>query len=221
MVGCARPIELCLVWVMASDRQQHWQNVYRQKDAQRVSWYRPHLEVSLDLMRQAGMDPGSRVIDVGAGASTLIDDLLALGLRSIVALDVSEESLAVTRARLAGQAESVQWLVADVTSVVLPPSSIDLWHDRAALHFLTEVQDVGKYVEVATKAIVTGGHAVIGGFALDGPVTCSGLPVARRDPQDIAALFAERFVLVDSRQEIHRTPSGSEQSFAYALLRRL
>ena len=186
-----------------------------------MSWYRPHLDVSLGLMRQAGVGPASRVIDVGAGASTLLDDLLALGVRNITALDVSEESLAVTRARLAGQAESVQWLVGDVTSVVLPPSSIDLWHDRAVLHFLTEARDIDKYVEVATNAIATGGHAVIAGFALDGPVTCSGLPVARRDPQGIAALFAERFALVDSRREIHRTPAGGEQSFAYALLRRL
>lgn len=203
---------------MASDRQSHWQSVYRQKAAEQVSWYRPHLDISLRLMQQAGLNPASRVIDVGAGASTLIDDLLTLGVKDIVALDLSEASLAVARDRLAGRTDAVRWMVADVTTVVLPPASIDIWHDRAALHFLTEARDVGRYVEVATNAIATDGYAVIGGFAADGPAMCSGLPVVRRDSKDIAALFAGRFALVDGQREIHRTPWGSEQSFAYALL---
>ena len=205
---------------MTTDRRSYWQGIYQQKDAQRVSWYRPHLGVSIQLMQRAGLNPGSRVIDVGAGASTLIDDLLALGVKSVTALDLSEEPLAVARARLGSTAESVRWMVADVTTAILPPSSIDIWHDRAALHFLTDAEDVGKYVDVASNAIAPGGYAVIGGFALDGPTSCSGLPVARREPPDIAALFAERFVLVDSVRETHRTPSGNEQSFAYASLRK-
>ena len=206
---------------MTTDRQRYWKDVYRQNDVQRVSWYRPHLDVSLRLMQRAGLDPKSRVIDVGAGASTLIDDLLALGVKSITALDLSEESLAVARARLAANAESVQWIVADVTAVKLPPSSIDIWHDRAALHFLIDAQDVSQYVEVASNAIASGGFALIGGFALDGPAICSGLPVARREPQDIAALFAQRFVLEDSVRETHHTPSGNQQSFAYTVLRKV
>jgi SAM-dependent methyltransferase len=212
---------LCWMIAMATDRQSYWKSVYRKKDAQRVSWYRPHLDVSLRLMQQAGLGQSSRVIDVGAGASTLIDDLLALGIESITALDLSEESLAVARARLASSAGSVQWIVADVTTVKLVPSSIDIWHDRAALHFLMGAHDVSRYVEVASSAIASGGYAVIGGFALDGPTSCSGLPVARRGSQDIAALFAPRFVLADSVRETHRTPSGNEQSFAYTLLRKI
>lgn len=203
---------------MATDRGSYWQGVYQQKDAQRVSWYRPHLEVSIRLMQRAGLNPGSRVIDVGAGASTLVDDLLALGVKNVTALDVSEESLAVTRARLGSGAECVRWMVADVTTAMLPASSIDIWHDRAALHFLTDAGDVSRYVEVASNAVAPGGYAVIGGFASDGPTSCSGLPVARRDPQDIGALFGESFVLVDGLRETHRTPTGNGQSFAYALL---
>jgi len=208
------------VMAMPTERQDYWQRIYKRKDAESVSWYRPHLEVSLQLMQQAGLNSSSRVIDVGAGASTLVDDLLALGVRHITALDLSQASLAVARKRLGAEAESVQWIVADVTTVSLPPSSIDIWHDRATLHFLTEPHDIGRYVDVATSTVVSGGYAVIAGFAPDGPETCSGLRVARRDPQDMAAMFAGRFVLTESRRETHRTPSGSEQSFAYALLRK-
>jgi SAM-dependent methyltransferase len=206
---------------MATDLQSYWENVYRQKDVQQVSWYRPHLGVSLRLMQQAGLNPSSRVIDVGAGASTLIDDLLAIGVRNVIALDLSQASLDLARERLATAANCVQWMVADVTTVQLPSSSIDIWHDRAALHFLTQAQDVSRYVEVATNAIAPGGYAVIGGFAPDGPTKCSGLPVERRDPQDIAALFAGTFMLMDSHREVHHTPAGSQQPFAYALLQKL
>lgn len=206
---------------MGTDRQNYWKSIYLQKDTQRVSWYRPHLDVSLRLMHQAGLNPTSRVIDVGAGASTLVDDLLMLGVKNITALDLSDESLSVTRTRLASSGNSVQWLVADVTTVRLPRASIDIWHDRAALHFLTDARDANQYVDVADNAITPGGHAVIGGFALDGPASCSGLQVARRDPRDIAEVFAERFVLIDSARETHDTPSGSKQSFAYALLRKV
>ncbi|WP_129646993.1 class I SAM-dependent methyltransferase [Peristeroidobacter agariperforans] len=203
-----------------SDRQSHWERAYHQKAAQAVSWYRPHLDVSLQLMGRAGLDSRSRVIDVGAGASTLIDDLLALGVRSIIALDLSAQSLAATRERLAARGDCVQWMVADATSAMLPVSSIDIWHDRATLHFLTDPNDVRRYVDVATNAVAPGGYAIVGSFAADGPTQCSGFPVTRRDPEEIAALFASHFVLTESRREIHRTPSGNEQSFAYALLQR-
>jgi hypothetical protein len=206
---------------MTHDRTSHWQSVYRTKQPTEVSWFKPHLETSMDLMKRAGLNERSRVLDVGAGASTLVDDLLQIGVRSITALDLSEASLSVARERLAEKASHVQWLVGDVTDVPLPEGGFHLWHDRAALHFLVEPAAAASYVRQAKHAIVDGGYAVIGCFAADGPEKCSGLPVARRDPQDIAALFGPSFALVDSRRETHATPSGGAQLFAYALLRKL
>lgn len=205
---------------MTSDRQDYWERVYRQKDSRKVSWYRPHLDVSLDLMRRAGLNSSSRIIDVGAGSSTLVDDLLDLGVTNIIALDLSGASLDIARQRLGDRGLSVRWMVSDVVGLDLPEGSIDIWHDRAALHFLTEDSCIHAYARAATKAVVPGGFAVIGGFASEGPTQCSGLPVARRDAADIARVLTPQFTLIDERRELHETPGGSPQAFAYALLRR-
>ena len=202
------------------DRRTHWQNVYRTKRADSVSWYRPHLEMSLDLLTGAGMSANSRVIDIGGGASTLVDDLLDRGVRHVSVLDVSAEALASAQERLAERADFVTWYAGDLLDVALPPSEFDFWHDRAVLHFLTREADVSRYAQIAATAVAIGGHAVIAGFAPDGPERCSGLPVVRRSPEDIAAIFSPAFALVQTRAERHRTPAGAEQSFAYALMRR-
>jgi uncharacterized UPF0146 family protein len=207
--------------VMNEDRARHWESIYRSKQPNEVSWFKPHLQVSLELLAQAGLSARSRVIDVGAGASTLVDDLVALGVTDLTALDVSSAALAAVRERLGSKAQGVRWIVGDITTVELPASSIDLWHDRAALHFLIEPEAVRTYVGIALQTIVPGGHAVIGGFAADGPERCSGLPVVRRNPEQIAELFGSRAVMVDARHEVHLTPSGVMQRFAYALLRKL
>ncbi len=203
-----------------ADRRNHWQRVYATKSAQAVSWYRPHLEVSLELLAAAGLSPGSRVIDIGAGASTLVDDLLERGVRDITVLDVSEQALAIAQERLGARARLVHWLAGDVLQAALPPGGFDFWHDRAVLHFLTDPADARRYVQRVEASLPAGAHAVIASFAPDGPERCSGLPVARRSAEDIAELFAPAWVLVQSRAERHRTPAGAEQSFAYALLRK-
>ncbi len=202
------------------DRRTHWQNVYQTKRVDAVSWYQPHLNVSLQLLAEAGLSARSRVIDVGAGASTLVDDLLDQGVRDVSVVDVSVEALALARGRLGERAHLVTWYAADVLELALPCGSFDFWHDRAVLHFLTDPEDAARYVHIAANALAAGGHAVIAGFAPDGPNRCSGLPVAQRSARDIAALFASAFTLVRERTERHRTPGGSNQSFAYALLRR-
>jgi SAM-dependent methyltransferase len=202
------------------DRQAHWQQVYQTKASDAVSWYRPHLEVSLQLLEEAGMSAESRLIDVGGGASTLVDDLLARGLRDITVLDVSEQALALARQRLGDRQALVTWLAADALSVMLPEQAYDLWHDRAVFHFLTDPADAARYAAQAARAVRAGGHALIGGFAPDGPERCSGLPVARRSAEDIAAILAPSFRLLAQRAETHVTPGGSEQKFAYALLQR-
>jgi SAM-dependent methyltransferase len=202
------------------NRKEHWQKVYQTRAADAVSWYRPRLGVSLELLELAGLSAASRLIDVGGGASTLVDDLVARGLKGVTVLDVSEAALAVARQRLGERARDVQWLVTDLLQAELPEGGFDLWHDRAVLHFLTEASDASRYAAVAARAVRIGGHAVIGGFAPDGPEKCSGLPVARRSAEDIAAILAPAFHLLATRAERHVTPAGAEQSFAYALLRR-
>ena len=194
--------------------------VYTRKAAGAVSWYRAHLEVSLALLERAGLSPQSRVIDVGGGASTLVDDLLQRGVGHITVLDLSAASLAVAKARLGEQAARVAWLPGDITRVPLSAGAYSHWHDRAAMHFLTDAADVRAYAAQAARAVESGGHALIAGFAPDGPERCSGLSVARRSAQEIAAAMAPHFVLVESRREDHRTPGGAEQAFVYVLLRR-
>jgi ubiquinone/menaquinone biosynthesis C-methylase UbiE len=205
---------------VTSDTRAHWEQLYTSKAADEVSWYRPHLEVSFELLVKAGLGPRSRVIDVGGGASTLVDDLLDFGVRANTVVDLSSAALEVARKRLGQRAEQVTWIAADVTTLQVPDGSFDLWHDRAALHFLIAPEAAQAYVRVATRAITPGGHAVISSFAADGPERCSGLLVARRDPGDLAALFGDAFTLVESRREVHSTPAGNPQRFAYVLLRK-
>jgi 2-polyprenyl-3-methyl-5-hydroxy-6-metoxy-1,4-benzoquinol methylase len=201
-------------------RGAHWQRVYQTRLPDEVSWYRPRLDASLELLELTGLSAESRLIDVGGGASTLVDDLLARGLENITVLDVSAEALAVSRRRLAASAVHVAWLTSDVLEVELPAGAFDVWHDRAVSHFLTDASDLARYAQQAAAAVRHAGHAVIGGFAPDGPERCSGLPVARRSAQDLATMRGPAFELVDERRERHLTPGGAVQSFAYALLRR-
>lgn len=199
--------------------QQHWDEVYSQKGTDSVSWFRPRLDVSLNLITEVSSPDASRVIDIGAGASTLIDDLLALGYRKPAALDVSEAALAHSRRRLGSLAESVEWITADVTQPI-DLGHFDVWHDRAVFHFLVDPADRAKYVDLASRTVPVGGHAVLATFAIDGPDKCSGLPTERYSPESLAAAFAPAFVLVKELQETHVTPWGKEQAFTYALLRR-
>ena len=199
----------------------HWNAVYRARAADAVSWFRPHLDVSLRLLQAYGMDATSSFIDVGAGASTLVDDLLERGVGKVVLLDISAEAIESVRLRLGAKARLVEWIVGDVTCVSLPAAAFDFWHDRAVLHFLTTSAAIDAYARAATRALRPGGVAIIGGFAPDGPARCSGLGVARRSATDIARCMGLLFALQEERAEMHTTPGGAEQSFVYAVLRRL
>lgn len=205
----------------APPRQTHWDAVYRNRDVHEVSWFRPHLQVSLRLLQRAGLSPDSRLIDIGGGASTLVDDLLDLGVKQVTVLDLSAAALAAARQRLGDRAGRVHWQVADLCDTDLPTAGFDLWHDRAVLHFLVDEGDVRRYAAQAARAVSPGGHAVIGGFAPSGPERCSGLPVARRSAADIAQILAPHFRLIEEQAERHTTPGGVSQPFVYALLQRV
>lgn len=202
------------------DNAALWNDVYRTKAPDSVSWFRDHLETSLALLERAGMTASSRVIDVGGGASTLVDDLLTRGCKKITVVDLSPAALAISKARLGERHHFVDWIAGDLLRVPLPSSGFDLWHDRAVLHFLTDPADAVLYADRAADAVTPGGFVVIGGFAPDGPLKCSGQPVARRSAPEIASLFSPAFELVDVVLENHETPSGSSQEFLYSLLKR-
>jgi SAM-dependent methyltransferase len=195
--------------------QAHWETVYGTKAPEELSWFRPHLETSLSFIERAAPDRTSRIIDVGGGESTLVDDLLAHGYRNLTNLDISRTAIDVTRARLGVLADSVEWLVADITTTDLPANAYDVWHDRAVFHFLTDAAERRAYVERVSKSVKRGGHAIVGTFGPDGPTKCSGLDVRRYDAESLHGEFGKNFRLIDSLKELHQTPFGTIQQFLY------
>ena len=193
---------------------QHWDDVFRTKDTHEVSWYQETPDTSLALIADT---PGS-VIDVGAGSSTLVDELLADGRNDLTVLDISEAALELTRHRLAHRADLVSFEVADITTWA-PQRTYEVWHDRAVFHFLTDPADQSRYVDLVTRAISPGGALVLGTFAEDGPTHCSGLPTARYSAESLAELFSAGFELEEQTRETHPTPAGTEQPFTWVKLR--
>ena len=201
------------------DAKKHWENVYTIKAPDAVSWYRSHLETSLALIERSAPDHSASIIDVGGGESTLVDDLLTRGSKSITVLDVSETAINVTKKRLGRAAEQVHWLVADITEASLEQSSYDVWHDRAVFHFLTSIEQRAAYVRNVAKAIKTGGHVIVSTFGPEGPTKCSGLEVLRYDAESLHGEFGPRFRVVESSEELHHTPFGTTQQFLYCYCR--
>jgi cyclopropane fatty-acyl-phospholipid synthase-like methyltransferase len=202
------------------DRQAHWQNVYKEKGENQVSWFQERPTISLELIEAAGAKPNSAIIDIGGGASRLVDALIDKDYRDLTVLDLSASAVSIAKMRLGQSAALVKWIVADVTQWE-PPGRYDLWHDRAAFHFLTEVSDRTAYIERLKNALPVGGHAIIGTFALDGPERCSGLPVVRYDAAQLALMLTPLFTLVDMRRHEHKTPWGSLQQFQFGVFRRV
>ena len=203
------------------DAKNHWENVYSQKKPDEVSWYKPHLDLSLDMLAHAGLKPSSHIIDVGAGASTLVDDLIKLGVKAVTVFDVSGEALAVSKARLGNQASEVEWNEADITQAKLRKEYYDIWHDRAVFHFLTDAQDRRRYVTTMTNALKPEGQLVIATFSLKGPARCSGLDVVRYSPETLQVELGNGFHLVESLEEEHGTPFNTVQQFTYCRFQRV
>ncbi len=202
------------------DRKSHWSGVYQAKAVTDVSWHQEHPELSVELIRSAQAERSARIIDVGAGASTLVDHLLADGYSDITLLDLSAEALNAVRERLGELSSPITFLTGDVTDIALPEHAFDIWHDRAVFHFLTDPVLRQKYVETARRAVKPGGHVIVATFALDGPTQCSGLTVDRYDAASLHSAFGDGFELLDSTYETHRTPWGSEQKFVYCYCRK-
>lgn len=202
-----------------AEEPNRWEDVYQSKEEGETSWFEDRPQVSLDPIAATGVGKDAAFVDVGAGSSRLVDCLLEQGFRGITVLDLSDTALAKARSRLPQDAP-VEWVVANVLHWQ-PSGRFDVWHDRAAFHFLTEASDQDAYLRVMDRALIPGGHAIIGTFALDGPAQCSGLPVARYD----AALLSERlgggYRLVRSLNHEHRTPWGSVQRFHFGLFRKV
>lgn len=199
--------------------KQHWEQVYTAKAPDAVSWYAPHLVESLDYIRRTGLPPTAAVVDVGGGEATLVDDLLEAGWTDVTVLDISAQALEVCRRRLGERAARVRWIVADVLEHAFEPHAVDIWHDRAVFHFLTDAAQRRAYVDQVLRALKPGGYAIVGTFGPEGPAQCSGLPVARYDAEALHGQFGAAFRRVDSGTSVHTTPWGANQQFVYCLCR--
>lgn len=197
----------------------HWEDVYQSKAVDEVSWYKPHLDVSLSLIEDAAADRGSAIIDVGGGEATLVDDLVTRGHGDVTVLDISQAAIEVAKARMGSAAASVHWITGDITEVELEPARYDIWHDRAVFHFLTQADDRAAYVRQVARAVKLGGHVIVATFGPDGPEKCSGLDVVRYDAGSLHGEFGPKFRLLDSVTERHETPWGTPQQFMYCLCR--
>jgi SAM-dependent methyltransferase len=199
--------------------QAHWEHIYETKSGNDLSWFQERPSISLELIRATGAKPSATIIDIGGGESRLVDALLDEGFDALTVLDISQKALAASKARLGARSAKVEWIATDVTAWE-PTKPYDLWHDRAAFHFLTEAADRRAYSERAARAVRPGGHVIIGTFAPDGPQKCSGLPVLRHDAASIGAVLGDKFTLVESRRHDHVTPAGATQKFQFSVFRR-
>ncbi len=201
------------------DVKTHWEKIYATKTPDQVSWYRPHLDTSLALIKRCVSDRSASIIDVGGGESTLVDDLLDDGFQNITVLDVSQAAIDVNKTRLGEKKTRVHWIVADITSVELTPKVYDVWHDRAVFHFLTGQEQRAAYVRQVARSVKHGGHVIVSTFGPEGPTKCSGLDVVRYDADSLHDQFGARFCLIESSKEIHQTPFGTAQQFLYCYCR--
>ncbi|MEP6567653.1 MAG: class I SAM-dependent methyltransferase [Mesorhizobium sp.] len=203
----------------SESRQAHWEDVYTRKGEKEVSWFEENPAPSLELIAAVAPTNDLAIIDIGGGASRLVDSLIEKGFRDITVLDLSFAALEAAKTRLGERAEQAHWLVADATSWE-PSETYDIWHDRAAFHFLTEEQDRVAYVARLRRGLKAGGHAIIATFGPDGPERCN-LRVERYDATSLGQTLGPGFELVDTRQHTHVTPWGSTQSFQFSIFRRV
>ena len=202
------------------DRQEHWEKVYSGRAATALSWYRPHLEVSLALIERLAESKRVAILDIGGGASTLVEDLLGAGFEDVSLLDIAEGALEAARHRMKEAAKRVRWIAADFLTAALEPERYDICHDRAVFHFLLTEEDRAAYFEQAARILRPHGSLILATFALEGPERCSGLEVSRYDEAALKPVLGDRFEIVESRRDSHHTPAGKVQEMLYFVLRR-
>jgi SAM-dependent methyltransferase len=200
-------------------RREHWEQVYSSKPPDRLGWYKPRLQTSLNWITDLSLAAAAPIIDVGGGASTLVDDLLERGYAAITVLDLAAPALDLIKARLGEKSATVTWLCGDITEIELSENAYELWHDRAVFHFLTEADDRERYRNNLCKALRPGGHLIIGAFAPEAPPRCSGLPVQRYDLDLLRETLGDAFELRRQQKEMHVTPGGVEQMYLYCEFR--
>jgi SAM-dependent methyltransferase len=201
-------------------RRGHWEGIYGKKKVDEVSWFQPRPSTSLDLVWRTGLGTRASIVDVGGGASRLVDLLLSEGFSSVAVLDIAEAALQRSKERLGALAAQVTWITADVT-LWMPERRFDVWHDRACFHFLGDERDRRHYRKALDAALAPGGQAIIGTFALDGPERCSNLPVVRYDAPSLLRELGPGYRLAETLNEDHRTPSGGVQRFQFCRFVRL
>jgi len=200
--------------------REHWEKAYLTNPPEKLGWYKPHLETSLKWIMELNLGEDANIIDVGSGVSTLVDDLLNNGYRSITVVDLSKKALELAKERLGEKAVQVTWLNEDILSFPLPACHYELWHDRAVFHFLTTPEQRQQYQNNLLKALEPGGHLIIATFAPEAPSKCSGLPVERYSVDKLESMLGSEFELKRHDQELHVTPGGVEQMYLYCHFQR-
>ncbi|MDE3270847.1 class I SAM-dependent methyltransferase [Pseudoalteromonas sp. G4] len=196
-------------------KKSHWETVYTTKASNAVSWFQPHAVTSLKLLNRLNCEKSAAIIDVGGGASTLVDDLLLNGHTNVSVLDLSGAALETSKKRIGENSANVKWIEADITEVTLPKQQFDVWHDRAVFHFLTTPEERSAYMKNVMHAVRPHGHIIIATFAEDGPEKCSGLPIVRYSAESLHGEFGEHFELKEQLLETHKTPLGTTQQFVF------
>lgn len=201
------------------DRKTHWENIYDTKKLTEVSWYQPMPEVSLNYLAESGLEKKARIIDIGGGDSYLVDFLLSEGFSNITVLDISEKALERAKERLGDKASNVEWIVADVANFKLK-NQFDIWHDRAAFHFLTDQKDISNYLNILERSVNPGGYVILGTFSEKGPAKCSGIEIKQYSIEDMSKLLSPAFELAGCANHDHTTPTGNVQNFTFCRWRK-
>lgn len=199
---------------MTVNFKSHWENVYQSKNENEFSWYQEVPSKSLDLINSLNLRKDSKIIDVGAGESRLVDNLLSLGFKNVTVLDISSKSIEKTKQRLGKKSKLVNWVVSDIVDFI-PDKSFDLWHDRAAFHFLTDKISIKKYVDLVNNSVNSQGNLIVSTFSTNGPLKCSGLQISQYNKNSISELFKEEFKLSYSETSVHQTPFNTNQEFIF------
>lgn len=202
------------------DRKRHWENIYQTKQLSEVSWYEPTPETSLDFVKQFNVPKTAKIIDVGGGDSFFVDHLLDLGYSDISVLDISPSAIEKAKQRLGEKAKYVKWIVTDVATF-RPTENYDFWHDRAAFHFLTDENEISRYLETAQKNINQTGILVIGTFSEQGPKKCSGIEIKQYSESSMTERLKNLFEKIKCITIDHKTPFGTVQNFVFCSFRKL